>query len=181
MQSLKPLEPALDTCLLMKIGFRKKLSTLIRSLTTDDAEACSRIHAQSFKRGWTVSEFQQLILDPNVFSDGCFDSGKSLLPVKAPMYGFAISRLIAGEAEILTIAVDPSARGGRIATAIMTDHVCALRLAGCRKLFLEVAEDNVAALSLYRTFNFRKVGERPEYYGVPGEKQVNAHILLLDM
>jgi ribosomal-protein-alanine N-acetyltransferase len=181
MQSRKQPEPSLDRGLLMMIGFRKKLSTLIRPLTTDDAHACSKIHAQSFKRGWTASEFQQLILDSNVFSDGCFDSGKPLLAVKVPMYGFAISRLIAGEAEILTIAVDPSARGSRIATAILTDHIGALRLAGCQKLFLEVAEDNAAALSLYRAFNFRKVGERPEYYGGPGEKQVNAHILLLDM
>lgn len=181
MRSRRLPEPAHDAGLLLMFGFRKKFSTLVRPLVTDDAEACARIHAEAFHRGWSNAEFERLILDPLVIGDGSFEAGKSSHSRNRMLYGFVVSRLIAGDGEVLTIAVDQTARGNHVASALLMDHLALLQRAGCRKLFLEVAEDNTAALGLYRKFSFRKVGNRPEYYARPGKNPINAHILSLDM
>jgi ribosomal-protein-alanine N-acetyltransferase len=40
-----------------------------------------------------------------------------------------------------------------------------LRAGGAKRLYLEVAEENEAALGLYRAFGAVPVGKRPGYYG----------------
>ena len=39
---------------------------------------------------------------------------------------------------------------------------------GALKLYLEVAEDNYAAIAFYRSFDFQQVGVRSSYYSRPG-------------
>lgn len=77
--------------------------------------------------------------------------------------GFALTRAIAGEAELLLIAVHPEARsngvGAALLGAVLTD--CRKRLV--ERVFLEVRACN-PAISLYAGFGFSKVGERPNYY-----------------
>jgi ribosomal-protein-alanine N-acetyltransferase len=78
--------------------------------------------------------------------------------------GFALCRVAADEAELLTIAVraDQRRRGaGRALLAAVTAHA---RAAGARSLFLEVGADNPAALALYGQAAFQAVGSRKAYY-----------------
>ena len=69
-------------------------------------------------------------------------------------------RAIDGEAEILTIGVLPEARGAGIGTfllGIMLEEAVST-------VFLDVAEDNLAALKLYQGLDFEVVGRRSAYY-----------------
>lgn len=80
------------------------------------------------------------------------------------MMGFVLSRMAADEAEILTIGVAPLARRKGIAGLLLSTHLGRLTAAGTRRVFLEVDHENHAALALYASFGFQKVGERKAYY-----------------
>ncbi len=78
--------------------------------------------------------------------------------------GFALLRVAADEAELLTIAVAADCRRhgvGRRLLAAVIEHA---RHKGVHNLFLEVGADNAPARSLYAQAGFIEVGRRPAYY-----------------
>ena len=83
--------------------------------------------------------------------------------------GFVLLRAAAGEAELLKIAVDASARGRGIGRALLRAGLAELGRVGCRTVFLEVRPSNAAALRLYLEHGFVQVGRRPAYYRDPEE------------
>jgi ribosomal-protein-alanine N-acetyltransferase len=88
--------------------------------------------------------------------------------------GFALVQVLAPEAEILTIAVDPEAQGKGRGTALLARAMDAAMAAGARDLFLEVAADNAPALALYARAGFAQTGRRRGYYARPGSAPVDA-------
>ena len=91
-----------------------------------------------------------------------------------------MSRRAADEAEILTIAVEPKARGSGLATVLLGSHLSRLSRLGVSALFLEVDEANAPALALYRRFGFQQVGRRAAYYAKADGSRANALILKLN-
>lgn len=79
--------------------------------------------------------------------------------------GYAAWRSAAGESELLRIAVDPRWRRRGVAAALLAAGDDALRDAGCSRCFLEVREDNAAAIALYEALGFHRIGRRRGYYG----------------
>ena len=65
-----------------------------------------------------------------------------------------LSRRAVDEAEILTVVVDPSARRNGCGQRLLGAHLSRLAALGVTTVFLEVEEENVAALALYRRFGF---------------------------
>ncbi len=59
--------------------------------------------------------------------------------------------------------------------------VRAARRAEVKRLFLEVASDNDAAVALYKGLGFAAAGRRKGYYQRPGGKSADALILALDL
>jgi len=82
---------------------------------------------------------------------------------QAPAAGFALSRNVAGEEELLLIAVRPELRGRGIGGALLSDFIAAARGRGATRLFLEMREGNPAE-SLYRRHGFDSIGRRRNYY-----------------
>jgi [ribosomal protein S18]-alanine N-acetyltransferase len=121
-----------------------------------DAAAIARLHAASFHRGWSDGEIEQMLRDRHVLAHRAI-SGRKL-------GGFILSRLVAGEAEILSVAVASAQRGKGLARRLLDLHLRRLAGLGARAVFLEVDEGNVPALRLYRRAGFREVGRRPGYY-----------------
>jgi len=78
---------------------------------------------------------------------------------------FVLSRLTAGEAEILSVAIAPNWRGRGFARPLLARHLGRLAGLGARTVFLEVGEDNAPACRLYRRAGFYDVGRRQAYYG----------------
>jgi ribosomal-protein-alanine N-acetyltransferase len=120
------------------------------------AEALARVHATSFDQPWKAADIAELLTAPGGF-------GLALLERGAPL-AFILVRAIAGEAEILTLAVDPSARRRGVARALVEAALLTAQTAGAEAMFLEVAADNAAALALYAGAGFSRVGARPGYY-----------------
>ncbi len=75
--------------------------------------------------------------------------------------------MIAGEAEVLTLAVRPAARRRGIGRALV-EAAATLAEASAAAMFLEVAADNPGAVALYAQTGFEIVGRRPGYYGRAG-------------
>ena len=125
-----------------------------------DLDRAAALHAESFvplgERAWTRQDLAGLVASAGVAG--------LLLQVDGHDTGFAMCRVAADEAELLTIAVRPAHRrqgAGRHLLAAVIDHV---RKSGARTLFLEVGVDNPAAQSLYEAQGFCAVGERRAYY-----------------
>lgn len=119
------------------------------------------LHDKAFDRPWTALEFEDLLKSPGVFAV----LGEAGEPAEAK--GFILCRSIAGEAEILTIAVDPAARRRGWGAALVEVAAGVAAETGAEALFLEVAVDNTAAIALYQSTRFAKVGLRKGYYPHP--------------
>jgi ribosomal-protein-alanine N-acetyltransferase len=121
-----------------------------------DAMSFAKLHAISFRRGWSDGEFERLLLERNVVAHRAL--------VGRALAGFILSRIAANEAEILSVAVASARRGRGLARALLNLHMRRLVGLGVRAMFLEVDEDNVPARRLYERAGFREVGRRPGYY-----------------
>lgn len=138
-----------------------------------DAAALAALHGVSFRRGWSEDEFERLLLDRAVIAHRA--------DVRRAVRGFIISRLVAGEAEILSVAVAPGDRGRGLARRLLDLHLRRLAGLGIRAVFLEVDEDNAPARRLYARAGFREVGRRPGYYPQPSGVAAAALILRRDL
>ncbi len=115
-------------------------------------DALARVHSAAFvtERSWTEQEFAELLSSPHtqVFSHAA---------------GFALTRTVAGESELLTLAVDPAHQRQGIARQLTQDWLASLP-GRADTAFLEVASDNHAAQALYAALGFATVATRPAYY-----------------
>ncbi len=81
-----------------------------------------------------------------------------------PGAGLVLARVAADEAEILTIGVVPAARGAGHGRTLLRAAEARAAEAGGRRLFLEVAAENVVARAMYKSAGYETVGHRPRYY-----------------
>lgn len=77
--------------------------------------------------------------------------------------GFALSRGVTDEEELLLIAVSPAARRNGVGRILVENLISNARHSGRALLFLEVRDGN-PALSFYQEMGFRPLGRRPSYY-----------------
>ncbi len=143
------------------------------------AEELATLHAQIFDPAWDANAFRDLLEEP----------GTSALVAKVRLrelgppvpVGFAIGRVAADEAEVLTIGVsEPFQRLG-IGAKLAIGLLRAVRSAGAKRLFLEVADDNAAGIDLYRGLGFTEVGRRQGYYKRRDGSATDALTLALDL
>lgn len=123
------------------------------------APALAALHREGFARPWDAADFAALMADDAVVAHG--------LRLGPSLAGFALSRLVLDEAEILTLAVAAAERGGGLGRALLEAHLADLFAAGAREVHLEVAETNAPARALYASAGFSALGSRPAYYPAP--------------
>jgi [ribosomal protein S18]-alanine N-acetyltransferase len=121
-----------------------------------DAAAIAALHQACFQRGWGEDEVYRLLIEKNVVAHRVM--------IGRTMIGFILSRLAAGEAEILSIAIAPKRRGRGFARPLLDLNLRRLVGLGARTVFLEVDENNRPARALYRRAGFADVGRRNSYY-----------------
>ena len=138
-----------------------------------DAHRLAQLHAASFHRGWGEGEFEQMLRERNTLVHR-LRQGRSII-------GFAVSRMAADEAEILSIAVDAKQRGRGLSRNLLLTHLGHLAGRGVRTVFLEVEENNQPARRLYERAGFGVVGRRERYYSQPGGDQLNALLMRRDL
>ena len=77
--------------------------------------------------------------------------------------GFAMTRQVLDEEEILLIAVMPTFRGTGVGKKLLAEVINRARSRSVTRLFLEMRDGNPAE-HLYRRFDFEKIGHRKGYY-----------------
>ena len=122
------------------------------------AALLSSLHEASFPiaERWNEAAFASLLDQP-----GCF---ACLHLIEASPVGMALMRAVADEAEVLTIAVLPEARGKGAGAAMLTMALAECQRRGVLRAYLEVAPYNTAACALYRRQGFVEIGRRRRYY-----------------
>jgi ribosomal-protein-alanine N-acetyltransferase len=132
------------------------------------AERLAALHAQAFDAPWTAEAFADLLGQAGVFAEAAPD-------------GFVLMRVVADEAEVLTLAVRPDARERGLGGRLLAEGVARAEVLGAGRVFLEVAEDNAAALALYRRSGFAEAGRRRGYYARPDGARRDALLFALNL
>ena len=122
--------------------------------------AVYQIHKDFFAAGspdfLSLKSFNDLVAAPETRLLCAFEADKPA--------GYALFRLMADEAELLSIAVKPTKRRCGIGHALLARMEEQLKEAGCQFLYLEVNETNDVAIHAYRAAGFHNIGERKAYY-----------------
>lgn len=131
---------------------------VLRTAEAADLDAIARILAASPEASqWAASDCLS------------FDCTVAALKADNRIVGLLLSREIThGEHEILNLAVDPAARRKGVALRLLESELDHRE----GSWFLEVRESNAAAIALYESLGFRRVGVRKNYYNDPLEEGI---------
>ena len=88
------------------------------------------------------------------------------------LFGYCVFRIIAGEGELLRMAVLPEYRGRGLSKKLMDRLVEYSIKKGVKSMSLEVRESNKKARNLYRSYGFEEETIRKNYYLNPQENAV---------
>ncbi len=145
----------------------------IRRMHPDDLEEVMVIERAAFRHPWS----------PELFRRELEHDWSTILVAVEPLtsapgrgseriVGFLIYWLVHDEVHVLNVAVAPEHRRRGIARMLMAETEKRAWAANAALMTLEVRRSNQAALDLYRDFDYRAVGVRPNYYVDEGEDAI---------
>ena len=125
-----------------------------------------------FREAWTRRQVSDSLLLPSTHlllagSDG----NEPDTPADAA--GFALTRAVPGEEELLLIGVIPQMRGRGVGRALLDRFISDAAGRGAENVFLEMRENNPAAL-LYQAAGFSPIGRRRDYYTTQNGTRIDA-------
>ena len=126
------------------------------ALGAQDVAGVMALEGMCFRTRWTREQFL-LGLERRAFR---------ILGIRerGALVAYVAFSVIAGEMEILNIAVHPIHRRKGFAKAMLADVLDICRKEHVEQGFLEVRRSNVGAIDLYEKFGFIQVGARKNYY-----------------
>ncbi|WP_417431300.1 ribosomal protein S18-alanine N-acetyltransferase [Kiloniella sp.] len=140
----------------------------------EHAELLAEMHSRSFaEAAWNAKDFLGLLVQKT-------NKGFIYCNDRKPV-GFILWQEVVGEAEILTFCVDPDFRRLGYSKNIIAKLFEYLTQVSVNKMFLEVSEDNIIALSLYKVMGFVEISRRSKYYHKPDGSTVDAVIMSVDI
>lgn len=139
----------------------------IRWLLPDDMPECAALEALCFSSFWTEEQFRDTWKEHWFASYGLFEAGRLLAYISLSV--------LAGELEVLNMAVHPDARGRGLSRPLMAYALIdtldgrhrtrrSLQPEGWENGVLEVRIGNAPARALYSGLGFIKAGMRKRYY-----------------
>jgi ribosomal-protein-alanine N-acetyltransferase len=144
---------------------------IIRPATRADVAMLARIHHASFDEPWDEAWFRNLLDRPETLALVAKNAAAT------DLQSFILIQIAADESEILSIGTASAARRSGLARALIAEAAAKAVLRQAKAMFLEVAEDNIAALALYRSCGFAAHGRRRGYYIRSGAQAVDALML----
>jgi ribosomal-protein-alanine N-acetyltransferase len=149
--------------------------TAILRAGPEHAAAIAALHARlfdaAFARGWDARAFARLLAEPAPLSFVAV-AGDAVV-------GFAVGRMVADEAEILSLGVAGERQRQGIGSRLLRAMAGAAAQGGVHCLHLEVGAGNGAALRLYTGHGFAEAGRRRAYYAHAGAHPEDAVLLHL--
>lgn len=148
------------------------------AMASRDCADVSALHGDRFPHPWGAGEFHSLLSQDPVFG---FVARQTNALVKKSLPGFVLARHVAGEAEILTVAVNAKLGRTGLGWRLMQAAMREAHRRGGESMFLEVDAGNVPAVGLYRKLGFEKVGERKAYYTDASGQKSTALVMRRDL
>jgi ribosomal-protein-alanine N-acetyltransferase len=139
-----------------------------------DADVVATLHARSFYRGWPRQDIEAYLIDPDTPTLVACDARRKVV-------GFAMLRILGDDVELMTIAVDKRFQGKGVGEALLRACFEDLMMTPARRMVLEVAADNPAAIRLYQKLGFQKLSERKGYYARPDGQPATALVMARDL
>ena len=138
------------------------MEVVIEDASIRDLDRLYEIESECFKEeAFSKAQIAQLLKDYNSISLTARLGGD--------IVGFVISTVYvdrkALHGHVLTIEVLPAYRRSRVGTALLGEVEKIFTQKSVKSLTLEVREDNVAAIGLYRKLGYEVVGRLKNYYG----------------
>ena len=144
----------------------------LEAATPELAGAMAAAHAQAFDHPWDEAAFLEVMQGPGVFG---------FVALAEDPVGVVLCRSVAGEAEVLTLAVPPWTRRKGVGQALMEAALGVLRAGGAGSVFLEVDIQNGPATRLYERLGFVRTGLRRGYYDRGAAPRADALVMRLDL
>ncbi len=128
----------------------------MRAMTPDDIDAVLAIEQAVQLFPWSHGNFADALKSGYV----C----RVAEEVSGEICGYALLMPGVDEAELLNIGVAADQQRKGIGRTILLEMLSRVREMNLKHVFLEVAQSNQAALELYRSIGFKKIGVRRAYY-----------------
>ncbi|MDA0238639.1 MAG: N-acetyltransferase [Proteobacteria bacterium] len=122
------------------------------------------LHERCFEQAWSAEEFERLLALPNSAGVICLSPSPQSGDGDSSPVGFLLCQFGGGSCDILTICVLPERRRAGFAGALLREFERRGPTIGISDIFLEVAEDNAAAIAFYQRQDYFEVGRRRNYY-----------------
>ncbi len=143
----------------------ERVSATIRGFRLADVLAVTRILGEAPEAAnWPEQSYREALTWPGVVALVSEFDGK--------LTGLILGRRVADEAEILNLAVVPPARRRGEGRALLKAALEEFRSRGVTRVFLEVRESNMTAITFYTKHGFDKAGRRGGYYRNPDEAAI---------
>ena len=129
---------------------------IIEKMTLTDLRIIKDILESEFDDFWTY----------NVLKEEIENQTSKYIVAKSndKIIGFAGIKIILNEADIMNIVVKKSFRNNGIGSLLLNNLILLSKKLNLVSISLEVDEKNLAAINLYKKFDFQKIGIRKKYY-----------------
>jgi ribosomal-protein-alanine N-acetyltransferase len=127
-----------------------------------------------FGEAWTRSQLSGILPMAGVSLTLALDRAREAV------LGFSLVRTVAGESELLLIAVLPGEQRRGVGGLLLEQFLDQAREDGVRRVHLEVRDGN-PAIGMYMRAGFSPVGRRRNYYHAPGGKRYDAITLASEL
>ena len=150
------------------------MSVILRKMTLDDLEQVVAIDQVSFSLPWPARSFQFELTDNP--ASRCW-----VAELNGRVVGMVVAWLIVDEIHIATIAIHPDFRKQGFGEKLLSHTLQSAKTEGAVNSFLEVRENNDAAIIMYRKFGYVESGRREGYYKDNGEDAILMTLGSLDV
>ncbi len=144
---------------------------MIRAAQPQDLAAIMHIERRAHAFPWSEQVMQQFLQRPG---------SAWVLEQQGELVGHAVIRVIAGEGELLTIAIHPEQQGQGLGLKLLQAILQQFAQQGAEQCFLEVRASNHSAIQLYEKLGFACAGVRKDYYPCAQGRE-DAWIYCLDL
>ena len=136
----------------------------VRSIKNSDVETVARLEKLYFTDAWSEKSILETMQQTQAFV--------LIAEEDSELIGYCIVYFALDEAEIARIAVEVSRRKQGVGQELLR-AVCREGIQkGVERILLDVRENNLSALNLYRNFGFKEDGVRKNFYQNPKENAV---------
>lgn len=133
----------------------------IRKMETADLEQVAALEAESFSNPWKQEHFEYYL--------GKEEALFLVALCNDRIVGYVCTLIAVDEADITNVLTVQDLRRCGIGRKLISALLKQLDACKVGRVFLEVRESNLPAISLYRAFGFTQNGRRKKYYTEPDE------------